>query len=296
MKLRTLISALIFSSLASSAQQGIFSNLYEYHPTLFNPALTATDGKSRLSMLGIYNSSNSLSIDNRFALTYEQPSKKLHGAFGLYLLNNQLGYSRSITGGLSYAYHAQLSPNLRLSAGLQAGIYSASLDPDLLRPIPHTISREKLWSTSLLNLNAGLSLHYKRSYIAYGSRQLTQPVLRFKSNDNSTIISQKLRRENYLQIGTVLGQENEQVNVMLSSLTYFSDGNSNTMLNMNAWIHKKFMIGASIFLNDNSYANNGLALNTGLELKKFRLLLSYQPNSSRLARGGYLSIGLAYRF
>lgn len=300
MKLRTLISALIFSSLTSSAQQGIVSNLYEYHSMLFNPALTAADGKSRISTLGIANTSFSLGTSNRFALTYEQPFKKLHGALGAYLLNNQERGSRNIAAGLSYAYQVQLSPKLKLAAGIQAGTYSARQDYTWLRPLDlndPAIPYGNPWSNRLLNpdLNAGLSLHYKRSYIAFGSRHITQPVLDFSPSSSFRIL-EKLNRENYLQMGTVLGEESEKVNIMLSSLTYFTDGTSKTLLNMSAWINKKYMLGASIPLYDNGLNSSPLMLNMGLEFKKLRFLLSYQPHSIRLARGGYLTIGLAYRF
>jgi len=136
---------------------------YMYNKSAINPGFVGVKGKISLLLM---HRSQWINVDGAPVtsdLAFEYPLER--AAFGLGLNYDQIGPVTTYTGNFQFAYNLELSYTTFLSLGVQAGIYSRTLDMDKLKIYDPTedIFSENLKTTDF-NVGVGAFLYAEQWY------------------------------------------------------------------------------------------------------------------------------------
>jgi type IX secretion system PorP/SprF family membrane protein len=180
-----------------SAQQDPQFTQYMFNNLYFNPAYSGVEGATKVSSFirsqwtGYQPTLYGGGAPNTQMVSFTAPIFKIHSGFGGYVLHDNLGAQRNIEAQASYAYHLRLK-NSKLSFGIRAGIYSQTIDSDLLRFIDQddpSLPPENTGRYSELkpDLAAGVFLQKEKFYIGAGFSHLIESKFDFGFKQNNRL-------------------------------------------------------------------------------------------------------------
>lgn len=174
---------------------------------VLNPAF-AGDTECAVITTGYRNHLPESGAYNTYVLSFQTASDLLNGGFGFIFMNDRQGkgifnrYSLSA----SYAYHFNLTRNISVNAGLEAGIVHRNrktaglLFPDMLDPYSGGQTSQDIipdGSRNFPDISSGIIASYKNYYFGFALHHIAQP-----DESVSTNIEHPLRRKFTFHAGT----------------------------------------------------------------------------------------------
>lgn len=222
MKQGLLLMSLIAVCLSSEAQQEAHFSQYIFTPLFLNPAATGLGNKMqftaahRTQWLGYQSSFGGGGAPSTQLFTASVPVYVLKGGAGGVIVRDQLGPLTNYQALVSYAYHYRISPKAVLSAGLQGGIYSQTIDGSLLRPIdpddPKLSGLSGSPSQTKGDVGAGLWYQHDKFYIGASVAHLASPKFDFG------LAQANILKPNYTLTGGYYYDINFDVKVLVSGI------------------------------------------------------------------------------
>lgn len=222
-----MMGALLLTSVAAAAQDIPYSQFYA-NPIYMNPAFAGTAIAPRISLVYRAQWPGLVSPYTTVSATWDQYFDDLHGGVGAILMTDRQGDHGAIsTSKLAaiYSFRFQVSKEIFLSAGLQAGLVNNALNWSTYLRFPDQISDEFGFSypTSAqppdnlsrisLDFDAGLLVNGSNWYGGLAVSHLTQPNQAFYSEDRVPMkitvhggamfnIAEESRRQSSIGLGT----------------------------------------------------------------------------------------------
>lgn len=172
-RINILIIVAVFSlcfgiSNQSNAQQYSEYTQYMFNPVVFNPAYTGSRGL--ISMRAIYRNqwTNINGAPQTINFGVHSPFRESNAAIGLWLENDEIGFTRTTRVNGTFAYHIPMG-KAKLSLGLNGGIANWSVDPNRNNPGGQIDPGVENYSKIMPSVGAGLWLYTKRFYIGVSS-------------------------------------------------------------------------------------------------------------------------------
>jgi len=262
----------------------------------YNPAYAGTGGGIcatgliREQWIGFKDNDGNKIAPETIFLTVDSPIKFLHGALGGGITSDKVGFFKNIGIKLGYAYRADLWDGL-FSAGVQLNMINYRIDfakfqDHIIDPDDPVFSEYN--EKSDLTFDADLGLYYEvpdKYYIGLSGSQI------FQSKAKNTFLQQ--RRTYYLTGGYNFVIPNYPAFELKPSALILFDGAA-FQFNMAMLLayNKKFWGGLEYRYQD------AIDVLVGMNIKSFRIGLSYDINTSALSRynSGSVEILLSYCF
>ncbi len=130
-KITALFGWLLLSNVCLAQQSGIYS-LWTMDDAIINPA--ASGNQQSLMVNGIFRGQWERLSNNPFQQLVQAhaPVWSINSGVGIMIMNESLGQEQNTGGYVQYAYHLELTSNLKISLGAQAGVIQKSLNGSLL--------------------------------------------------------------------------------------------------------------------------------------------------------------------
>lgn len=246
---KVLLGTLLLTAGAAGAQDIGFSQFYA-NPLYLNPAFAGSAVAPRISLTYRAQWPGLVSAFTTVSASYDQYFDDLHGGIGAIVMTDRQGDHGALTTsqlGIMYAFHFQLTREIRMSAALQASVINNSLnwnsylrfpsqiDPDLgftygLDGI-HQPDNTNNWN---LDFNTGVLVSGAKWYAGLAAAHLTQPDQAFYGEDRVPMkitlhgggllnVSEEARRQSSLGLGTPIISPN-LVYQYQGGLHYFNYG------------------------------------------------------------------------
>ncbi|MGB4972503.1 MAG: type IX secretion system membrane protein PorP/SprF [Cyclobacteriaceae bacterium] len=200
-KILTTLSVCLFASLQLFAQQDPLYNLYQFNQVMVNPAYAGLNNILSLSMhtrvqwLGVEGApiTNAISGNTSF-------HKNRHGVGG-WLAHDKFGINKNTEFYGSYAYHLQVSPKWKVSAGFQLGLTNFRQDYSQLvlefDTDPLITNQQENFTKS--NVGTGIILSTDELFFGFSI-----PRMLDVRTEQGTVISTRYKRHYYVSGGAVL--------------------------------------------------------------------------------------------
>ena len=135
-------SVLLGFVLPTMGQQDPQFTQYMFNTIYYNPGFSGVEGVTKISALhrsqwlGYSSSFGDGGAPTTQLITFTTPIYKLNSGFGAYVSHDNLGAFNNLEAQASYAYHLAIK-NSKLSLGIRTGIYSQTINGNVLRAIDH---------------------------------------------------------------------------------------------------------------------------------------------------------------
>lgn len=189
MKKVILIMALIATGLSGVAQQEAHFSQYMFTPLFLNPATAGLGNKvqftalHRSQWLGYQSSFGGGGAPSTQLVSASIPVYVLKGGMGATIVRDQLGPLTNFQVLGSYAWHYRVSKKATLSAGLEGGVYSQTIDGGLLRPIdlddPKLAGLDGKVSQTKGDVGLGIWYQHDKFYVGGSVAHLASPKFDF---------------------------------------------------------------------------------------------------------------------
>ncbi|HON53035.1 MAG TPA: type IX secretion system membrane protein PorP/SprF [Bacteroidales bacterium] len=235
------------------AQTDIQQTNYMFNELSFNPAYTGSTNNLRATVLarkqwfGFDHSplTQTLCVDNATRF----------GGIGLNIINDQVGYERSLYAKLLYSYTAQFSDNTALTAGFAAGVIHRMLDGSQLEFQDETTTDPAaildMQSGLKPTIDFGLQFLHKDFAIGVSSAHIQTSL------QTATIFNMPRHFYGYAQYRIKAGEK------LAFVPTVYAKSGSNVYqveANTNIYFNKKFWLGASYRLDESMVALAGIII------------------------------------
>ncbi len=203
-------------------------------------------------------------------VSLEAPSETLHGGTGLTVLSDQLGFEKSFSAKLAYAYHIY-KDNCTLGFGADAGIHQKSLNGNwvAIDPTDNSIPYYNTRS-SVADISIGTFYIRERMYAGLSATHLL--------NENFADKSFKLRgvRHYYFTAGYVFYAGTPGIELKPSVFVKSDEASTQIDLNLTAEFRKRLWLGTSFRLQD------AIVLMAGVYWNGMKIGYAYDVNVSSL--------------
>lgn len=290
-RLITLVSlALVIGSVSLKAQQRSIYSQYMFNGLSINPAYSATDIASNLSL---HHREQWVGLDGAprtSTLSFYTPTGYSSLSLGAMVDYDKIGVNSMFGGSISAAIKTQLAPDLFLAAGLNFGV---DYDYSDLPSLPTTY--DPLFAKVERDLNgyvgAGLILYSSKFYLGVSAPQVQN--ITFNQDINEGREKNMFLRHFYVSGGYLL-DVNQDVKLKPNFLLRFPEKSSMQYdINLSAYLFNRFWLGASWRSEE--------SINVLFKYEfspKFEFVYSYDiltGASSKVASGSH-EIMLSYRF
>ncbi len=191
MKIKGLLSGLLFGSIASLAQQDPqFSQNLDYN-AFINPSFMVNDYQlnadvqHRQQWVGFAGRPISTTANASYEV------KKAHSAFGVTYVHSQLGAQENHTARLNYAGAIRLKGGHTIVPSIYLGAIVHSLDGSQFNPVQsgdaNIISSKQ--SAACFDLGLGISYGFRGLLVAFSTSHLTSPTMEFNDGNASSEIT-----------------------------------------------------------------------------------------------------------
>lgn len=214
--------SLLAASLSSAAQQEAHFSQYIFTPLFLNPASSGLGNKMqftaahRSQWLGYQSSFGDGGAPTTQLFTASIPVYVLKGGVGAVIVRDQLGPLTNYQALGSYAFHYRISPKAVISAGLQGGIYSQTIDGSLLRPIdpddPKLRGLDGRVSQTKGDVGAGIWYQHDKFYFGASVTHLGSPKFDFG------LAQANILKPNYTLTGGYYYDINFDIKVLVSGI------------------------------------------------------------------------------
>ena len=246
---KVLMGTLLLTAATAGAQDIGFSQFYA-NPLYLNPAFAGSAVAPRIALAYRAQWPGLVSAFTTVSASYDQYIESLHGGVGAIVLTDRQGDHGALTSsmlGVMYAFHFQLTRDIRMSAALQATVvnnalnwssylrFPGQIDPDLgftygLDGIHQPDNLSKMY----IDFNAGMLVSGSKWYAGLAAAHLTQPDQAFYGEDRVPMkitvhgggllnVSEEARRQSSLGLGTPIISPN-LVYQYQGGLHYFNYG------------------------------------------------------------------------
>jgi type IX secretion system PorP/SprF family membrane protein len=284
MKLRIFFWVLVMSISATVwAQQVPLYSQYTFQKLLLNPAMTASDGETRLSVVGRRQFTGLPTAFNTTAINLQTPLKDGRSRFGLNYVNdqNQMVDQNNIEG--LYAFDVPFSDKAGMTLGLNLGYYDRRYNPTSFiveHEDDETLEQLRNNGRGVVDAGFGVVLYFGQVEVGLSFAQLMQRSNFYNDNYNNSV-EFKNSRHTVFHLGYNY-EVNEDVSIK-PLLIYRSAVNAPGQIDLGlvADMKSKGWIGATY---RDGYA---FALNAGLHLADrfdvgYNYDFSVHPNRSAL--------------
>lgn len=224
--LSCLLALAFFSGV--SAQDIGFSQFYA-NPLYMNPAFAGSQVAPRFSLAYRHQWPGLVSAYSTVSASYDQYIDALHGGIGAIVMNDRQGDHGMLGAsyfGIMYAFRFQVTKEIFINAGLQAGVGNTRLTwdeeflrlPDMIDPISGYVYRTGVTppdqtSKWYADFAAGVLAYSSNWYVGVSANHLSQPNQGFYSEDRIPLkltvnagglinVSKEKRRTSSLGLGT----------------------------------------------------------------------------------------------
>jgi type IX secretion system PorP/SprF family membrane protein len=167
MKTRILLFVLMFTGVASFAQQDAQFTQYMYNTINVNPAYAGSRGA--LSMFALHRTQwvglDGAPVTNTVSIN--TPLNNSNLGLGLSLINDKIGPTTENAISADLSYTIQTSETWKLSFGIKATANLFDLDASKLNPVDATDPSLQNYSKFSPNIGAGLYLHSDKAYLGF---------------------------------------------------------------------------------------------------------------------------------
>lgn len=193
-----------FHAVPSFSQQDAQFTQYMYNRMFYNPAFSGSEKEYRFSALhrsqwsGYTTSLGAGGAPSTQLLTVSGAIEKYKLGFGLVFVNEEIGATSNQEANLSLAYHYPIGRGV-LSIGGSAGIFSSTIDYDLLELINPDLVVPEAGSENQFNINYSAGAVYDRGnfYVGLSGRHLNEPDFDFGEGE----LGNQLKIHSYLLAG-----------------------------------------------------------------------------------------------
>ncbi len=307
-----LMGALLLTAASAGAQDVGFSQFYA-NPLYLNPAFAGSAVAPRISLNYRAQWPSLVSPYTTVSISYDQYVDDLHGGLGGIVLTDRVGDHGALSTsmvGFMYAFHFQLTRDIRMSAALEASLVNNALHwndylrfPDQIdaelgfsplaasgaRP-PDNLSR---WSA---DFHAGVLVSGSKWYGGLAVSHLTQPNQAFYSEDRVPMkitvhggamfnVAEEARRQSSIGLGTPVISPN-LVYQYQGGFHYFNYG-----VNLD-WM--PFLVG--VWFRHGTHNADAFIFQAGVQQDYFKVGYSYDVTVSKLANqtGGSHEISVGF--
>ncbi|MDR1897013.1 MAG: PorP/SprF family type IX secretion system membrane protein [Prevotellaceae bacterium] len=283
---------MLYGGCLFSQSEALFTQT-SFNPAFINPAYAGSDTSRYFNIIAL-NRSQTTGFDKAPNTTILNVNGPLHigntdGGLSVTLLNDQIGFLRTPSFNVGYAYKTGLGKG-SLSLGLSAGVFFSTLETESWKlPEGSADPAVPTGKDSKQSFDIGLGIYYSNNklYVGLSGTHLLRPVL--VQGDNSS----KLPQNYYLTAGYRLPLNNPDIELkpallMLSDLKSFHYSLSTLLFYRN-----KFWVGLDYRI------KSSLGFVAGMNiLPELRIGYSYGYNTSLFSRfaGGNHEVMLTYRF
>lgn len=276
------------------SQQTTLLTQYMFNNMAFNPAYAGNgggicvNGLVREQWIGFKDEDGNKIAPETILLTVDSPIRILHGGVGGSISQDKLGFFSNIGVKLGYAFKTGLGPG-DLSIGLQLGFQNVKLDFtkfNPIDPIDDLIKGKGKESDMMFDLSAGLFYKIQdKFWVGLSGDQLLQ------TKGKNTYYQNK--RTYYLASGYQWLIPNHPAFEIQPSVLFLYDGAA-----------FQFSVSALLLYNSKFYGGlayrlqDAVSILAGVNIKSFRVGLSYDINTSRLSKynSGSIEVMLGYCF
>lgn len=178
------ICGLLFgSNTETKAQQFSEYTQYMFNPVIFNPAYTGSRGIVSTRIMYRNQWDKIEGAPKTFNFSAHSPFRDSNAAIGLWVENDNIGFTQSTRINGTFAYHIPVNKKIKLSLGIDAGVTNWSINFGDEKGNFQVEDRSDWFP----NVGAGLWLYGKRFYIG-----LSAPDLLADENDNSGAIDEEI--------------------------------------------------------------------------------------------------------
>lgn len=196
----TTVIILFCSLLSASAQQAPLYSQYTYQKMLFNPALVASDGETRLSIIGRRQFTGLPTAFTTSVINLQTPLNNSRSRFALNYVNdqNQMINQNNIEG--MYAFDVPFSNNSGMVLGLSLGYYDRRYNTDnFIAEHEDDESLQQLQNNGrgVVDAGFGIAFHFGQIEVGLGFAQLMQRSNFYNDNYNNSVEFQNARHTTF---------------------------------------------------------------------------------------------------
>lgn len=295
---RVLLGVVLLGAAGVHAQDIPYSQFYA-NPLYLNPAFAGSVVAPRIALGYRAQWPGLVSAFTTVSASYDQYFDDLHGGIGAIILTDRQGdhgmLSTNMLGAM-YAFHFQLTRDIRMSAALQVSLVQNALNVSTAMRFPSQIDPELGFvygpdgvqlpdktSRISLDFNTGVLVSGSKWYAGLAVAHLTQPNQAFYSEDRVPMkitvhgggfinVAEEARRQSSLGLGTPIISPN-LVYQYQGGLHYFNYG---VYLD---WV--PFMVG--VWFRHGTHNIDAFIFQVGVQQDYFKVGYSYDVTVSKLA-------------
>lgn len=249
----SILLAFLFSCIISTAQNDIQETNYMFNELSFNPAYTGSTNALRATLMA---RKQWIGFDyGPLTQTLCVDSKTKFGGLGLSIINDQLGFERSLHAKVMYSYTVAFSEKTALTAGFGAGAIYRLLDGTELQYQNQLVVDPngiyEVQSEIKPAIDLGLQFLHKNFAIGISSTHI------HKSIETATLYNVPRHFFGYTQYKLELTDK-----VYMVPTLYGKYGSTIAQAegNINVYFNKKFWLGGSYRLNESAVALAGIII------------------------------------
>ncbi len=306
----TWLTGLYLLGWSSHAQDPLFSQFYAV-PLQLNPAFV---GSTHAPRAGVAYRNQWMGLDNAYrtyAVFYEQSIERLNSGLGFHIEGDDAGNGilRTLRASALFSYRLQMTEQIAIKIGAEAGLQQAALAwdrlvfPDQLDPIQGPVIttselRPDRLNKSLLDLSAGLLLVSPRFWLGLGLKHLNTPDQGIFFINNNLSAGLPLRYTLNGGIELPLGRSNKaELPSFISPNFLFASQGPYRQVNAGAYAAVGPVFGGA-WLRHTFGNPDAVILLVGFRQDMFKLGFSYDITVSELAgrAGGTYELTLGFFF